>query len=205
MATNRRNSKPGTCEVEGCMKPVEHNGLCSGHRSRWRKHGDSFDRGPLRYRARKGEPLRFLKLVVEGPPKEKCVFWPYRLNNMGYGLLTVNGQTVVASRLALALYQGLDGAPEGLECRHVVCGNGNMGCINPLHLEWGTHQQNQQDMTRHGRSQRGEKSSSAKLTEDDVRYIRSSGLGQSELAIKFDVTPSCISTIKSRRNWAWLK
>lgn len=48
---------------------------------------------------------------------------------------------------------------------------------------------------------RGEKQWSTKLTENDVREIRSSPLSGKELAEKFGLSPQAISSIRKRRNW----
>lgn len=47
----------------------------------------------------------------------------------------------------------------------------------------------------------GEDCHLSKLTADDVRFIRSSGLRAKELALRFDVTPTQIYEILARRAW----
>ena len=43
-----------TCSIGECNRPVVGWGMCSGHYQRWQKHGDGFDRSPLRGFGRKG-------------------------------------------------------------------------------------------------------------------------------------------------------
>lgn len=88
---------------------------------------------------------------------------------MGYGTTTVNGKTVRWHRLVYCERVGctLDDI-KGLVVRH-KCDNAR--CLNPDHLELGTHQDNMDDKTKRGRNAKGSKLST-KLTEADVAYIR---------------------------------
>lgn len=88
---------------------------------------------------------------------------------IGYGTTTVNGKTVRWHRLVYCESAGctLDDI-KGLVVRH-TCDNAR--CLNPNHLELGTHQDNMDDKTKRDRNARGSKLST-KLTEEDVVYIR---------------------------------
>jgi len=61
--------------------------------------------------------------------------------------------------------------PKSLEMRH-HCGNSK--CCNPRHLSWSTHLENIGDQVLHGTNydKHGENNPNAKLTIDQVRYIR---------------------------------
>ena len=75
-------------------------------------------------------------------------------------------------------------------------------------LAWGSAWDNCQDTVRHGRSTRGEKDAMAKLTEGDVRQIRSMlkvGLTQQFIGDCFGVSLSLIGLIHRQERWAWLK
>lgn len=85
----------------------------------------------------------------------------------------------------------------------------NPKCVNPSHLFLGSRKENMEDCKRKGRNspppvRRGERANSAKLTEKDVRYIRSRpkryGLF-TELAAVFDVDTRTIENIWYRRTW----
>ena len=63
-------------------------------------------------------------------------------------------------------------------------------------------------MASKGRSTRGEKSSNARLTEQDVYEIRrmlNRGILQRVVAKKYGVSQRAISDIKTGETWGWLK
>jgi DNA invertase Pin-like site-specific DNA recombinase len=73
-------------------------------------------------------------------------------------------------------------------------------------LSWAPYSVNQRDRWAHGTDNRGEKHYAARLTADAVRIIRSEWTShtstQRELADRFGVSQSTISTIISRKRWA---
>jgi hypothetical protein len=87
------------------------------------------------------------------------------------------------------------------------CGKGHEGCVSGRHLRWDTPKGNQADRLKHGTHNRGERQPRAKLTEHDVRWIRSviGTRPQREIAQMFGVHPCVISEIKIGRKWAWLE
>lgn len=69
---------------------------------------------------------------------QDCWLWQAAVLPSGYGRFGVNGY---AHRYVYELLIGP--IPEGLEIDHVAAwGCGNPGCVNPLHLEAVTHQEN---------------------------------------------------------------
>jgi hypothetical protein len=75
----------------------------------------------------------------------------------------------------------------------------------PENLRWGSYKDNSDDKRRHGRLCRGETTGTSKLTEDNVRAIRTlgaSGHTNVDLGRKFGVNHCTISMIKRRRSWA---
>ena len=68
-------------------------------------------------------------------------------------------------------------------------------------LYYGDGFDNAADAIRHGTQVRGARQHAAKLTEDNVRFIRDSSATQAELARQLNVTTACISLIRQRKNW----
>ena len=88
----------------------------------------------------------------------------------------------------------------------------NPRCVNPKHLRSGTPNDNVQDMVskaRHARGKRiharkGEKNQCAKLTRKDVYEIRklsTKGTRNSEIAKRFNITPSYVCQIVRGKTW----
>lgn len=188
------------CKVDGCGKTMRSHGLCGGHLYRMRKHGD-----PLKGRAHKGEPQRFLTDYVLTYQGDDCLFWPYGRSKAGYGVLRHEGRAKTVHRLVCTEIHGPPPASDA-EASH-LCGQGHLGCVNARHLRWESHAENMAKMVEHGRSNRGEIQHMAKLTEDDVRYIRSVGgaVSNQYLAEKFGVHSQTISDAFTGRNWAWVE
>lgn len=195
----KRDSGLPTCVIDGCgrKQSVLSLGLCSMHARRHYKYGD-----PLEIkRTPNGDPVRFLLETVENPPRE-CVFWPFGSTN-GYACVHYKGKNWRAHRLALILTTGQNPPPE-VDCRH-LCGNGNLGCINPRCLEWGTRKDNMADAIGHGRTGRGEASTQSILTLEDVLAIRSSSETEDQLAARYGISPTHAGNIRRGVRWAWLK
>jgi hypothetical protein len=89
--------------------------------------------------------------------------------------------------------------PTGQECRHL---NGNRADSRLCNLAWGTPSENDQDRKRHGTFIQGEMHGNARLTEHDVRLIRSMRGTQAAIAKRFAVSPSLVSMIKAGQRWA---
>lgn len=71
-------------------------------------------------------------------------------------------------------------------------------------LIWASPKENTGHKEVHGTSQRGERAGRAKLTEDQVRWIRAQSIGhgdQSRLAKQLGVCVSSINQILLRRTW----
>ncbi|WP_165608906.1 HNH endonuclease signature motif containing protein [Mycolicibacterium fortuitum] len=83
-------------------------------------------------------------------------------------------------------------------------------CQNPVHLEIGTQLDNMRDQQERGRhvTLYGSQHGMAKLTEDDVREIRTlrkSGLLLRVIAEQFDIDLCSVSDIARRRTWKHVK
>lgn len=187
------------CSFEGCEAKAYGNGLCSRHYTRVRRHGTTEIDG-----TGKGEARTFLLSVAQSQQTD-CVFWPFHKNHVGHGRVRWNGKPTAAHRVVCELSHGA--AP--IDQPHVAhsCGNGHLGCVNPMHLRWASPKENAADKIVHGTAPRGLKNAHSILTEDQVRAIRislSEGFAATEIAKRYQVTSSAILAIKRRRTWAWL-
>lgn len=81
----------------------------------------------------------------------------------------------------------------------------NPPCWNPAHLFAGSLTQNNHDRDRKGRTQRGERHHAARLTEEEVREIRASGLTGTALARHYGVSPFTIYKLLDGRSWKHVK
>lgn len=85
--------------------------------------------------------------------------------------------------------------PKGMVIRH-KCDNPK--CINPEHLELGTHQDNSNDMVNRNRSCKGEKNGKSKLTKQDYEKIlraRELDFTENEIAYIFGVNRAHINRL----------
>jgi hypothetical protein len=101
------------------------------------------------------------------PNENGCWEWNKHIKRDGYGEVKWKGKSYRTHRLSFILWCG--DIPEGYVVRH-KCDNPR--CCNPEHLEVGTPKDNSQDCVSRGRSMRGERNPTSKLTEKDVRVIR---------------------------------
>ena len=131
-----------------------------------------------------------------------CWLW----SSQSYGKLRVGvNRYVSAHRYAYELKYGP--IPPGALVRH-SCNVRN--CVNPDHLLIGTHALNANDRKVRGRNNtpRGEHSSLARLTDEQVLDIRrrytAGGVFQYELAREYGVTQPNIQAIVTGRSWSHL-
>ena len=95
--------------------------------------------------------------------------------------------------------------PEGLVVRHKC---DNPLCINPEHLELGTHQDNANDRVKRDRQAKGSRNGNAILNEEQVKEIKLlilNGKKNKELSEKYEVHPNIISDIRHERKWKHVK
>ena len=173
---------------------------------------------------------RFWSKVMIGTPNE-CWEWTAGCDKDGYGQFSIGYTGTRAHRFSYLINRGP--IAKGMVVCH-TCDNPR--CVNPSHLWLGTIEDNNRDMKAKGRSAvgqrngaytkpetrargdrhgsaihpermlRGSQQSQAKLTEADVRFIRSAVAlhtsTQAELSRRFGVSQSKISQIIKRRAWA---
>lgn len=225
----KRTDKPRPeriCTITDCQKSVHKQGLCSMHWSRLDQYGDPLReplshiplcinpectfhsrKGGLCYRCLKKIPKpklsleeRFWTLVDKTPgqgPDGECWEWqgycPY-----GYGELSFNGKRVKATRLSWEL------ANNKVATLHILHSCHNPPCVNPEHLRQGTPADNAKDKVEAGRQPKGEKTWNAKLTEENVRYLRQEvqqGRSRQELALELGIARSTLDTVARGDNW----
>lgn len=136
----------------------------------------------------------YRKVISAGP--DDCWDWSGCKDKDGYPLLTFRKKQMRATRVAVII-SGRE-MPDGFHACHDC---GNQSCCNPSHIYAGTPKQNSDDKKKHGTSVEGADSRLAKLTEDDVRAIRSQPGTNREIAEKYGVAPSNISHIRTRKTW----
>lgn len=141
---------------------------------------------------------RFEEKIFHSP--DGCWLWTAAQTKSGYGHMNTGGEMTRAHRVSYVLYKG--SIPDGL----FVCHSCDVRlCVNPSHLFLATGKENSEDMVRKGRSTRGEKNSSAKLTEDDVRYLRSipkrDKVRKLLFAKQHSIAYSSLAQIINRRKW----
>jgi len=105
-------------------------------------------------------------------------------------------------RLSAMLYLGFDIS----SLDHVLHRCDNTWCFNPEHLFIGTHTDNMRDMFVKGRRKpaNGEKISTARLTEEQVRDIRTryaQGVRIMVLSREFGVCRATIKNVVDRQAW----
>jgi hypothetical protein len=141
--------------------------------------------------------------VKVGPPNEEgCMEWTAYRNEDGYGVFGLNGRLVLATRLSLAIHQGVEIPPPDVKALHSCH---NPPCVNPEHLRWGTPKNNSDDMVKCGRSTRGERHAMHKLTSAQVMQIHqlyaSGGYSLRVLGRAFGVSDTQINRIVNGERW----
>lgn len=187
------------CKIDGCAKSAHwrdrgRDGYCASHFYRLQRHGD-----PLGGRTSVGEAAEYFANVVMAYEGDECLFWPYAKNSAGYGHLRVNGKNQLVHRMVC---ERVNGAPPTIKHQAAhSCNNGHLSCCNKRHLSWKTAIGNAADKFENGTTNQGEKHYACKLTEHDVRFIRSTHLSNAELARRLSVDPANIAAVRNFRSW----
>lgn len=117
-----------------------------------------------------------------------------------------------------------DGKRRGVKIHQLVCSyfngkrpidktmvahrDGNKENNHKNNLYWATCKENKEDSIRHGTSVRGERHGSSKLSEAQVRQIKTlvrGGAHVGDLSTRFGVERHAISRIKAGISWGWLR
>lgn len=141
---------------------------------------------------------RFLSKVEK---TETCWTWKAgTFNETGYGQFWMRRRPHGAHVASYKLFVGK--VPKGLMVRHKC---DNRICVNPDHLEIGTHSDNMKDMIRRGRADRkGEKAHNVKLDNKTVKRIKRalrSGKRVIDIHRSMAIRIHTVSDIKHGRIW----
>ena len=154
------------------------------------------------------------RLLAKSAVVGECLEWTARCNAGGYGAFSIFTRPTGAHKAAYRLFNGP--IPAGMQVLHKC---DNRKCILPDHLFLGTISDNMRDKFLKGRCACGDKNGTrthperllrgedrwnAKLTEHDVRKIRTSltgGVSQRLLARQFNVDRGSIAAIKQGTGW----
>ncbi|MBT5419447.1 MAG: hypothetical protein HOK80_01040 [Candidatus Cloacimonetes bacterium] len=140
---------------------------------------------------------------------DACMIWTAAKHIDSYGQFWVNGKDIPSHRFSLSCYIGplpTWEAPDWMCVRHKNFCN-NKDCVNPLHLELGTNQQNTDDMIELGNHPRGSSHGMSVFKDEEVLEVielSKSGMLYQEIADIFGVTRGAISKIVIGRTWSEL-
>lgn len=135
---------------------------------------------------------------------DSCWIWESDIQNgYGYFQVRVNKKTkkIYAHRYSWIIANGE--IPEKLCICHTC---DNRICVNPLHMFLGTLKDNRRDCVEKNRQAKGEKIGNAKLTQENVKFIKSMRdvLSLEQLSIQFGVSRSTIARVFDGLTWKHL-
>ena len=156
----------------------------------------------------KSNPQAFWKHVPSGLPTDVCWLWQGNIKHRrgGYGkfAIQVNCKRTyyTASKASYALHHHTWPSPD-MHVRHTC---DTPACVNPNHLVLGYASDNKFDAVSRRRHAHGEKTITAKLTEEQVLEIRSKYIPRkysyTRLAKEYGMHPSTIEKIITRQYWS---
>lgn len=129
---------------------------------------------------------------------DACHPWTAGRFGTGYGAAKLGGRQIGSHRAAWVLAHGP--IPKGL----VVCHQcDNRPCCNVRHLFLGSQRDNMGDKVTKGRQARGARNGRARLSEEQVLYIRAhaGGRNMAELGRRFGVSDTLIGLIARGKVW----
>ncbi len=144
---------------------------------------------------------KMLELYVERGEDNHCWIWTGQLSKYGYGTFIHRGKAMFAHRVAYEITNNVILTPKDFICHKC----NTPACCNPNHLYLGTPAENSTDMVKSGRSLKGERNPSAKLTSKQAEEIRQlyipRKVSMQKLADKFNVSKSAIAYIIYNQHW----
>lgn len=115
---------------------------------------------------------------------------------IGHGTIKVRGRPTLAHRFSWQIHYG-DIPVGSLVCHHCD----NPPCVNPEHLYLGTQSTNMKDRSDRGRTARGGRNGRAKLSENQVQWIRSSAMSSRAVGDALGINRRTVTRIRARRSW----
>jgi hypothetical protein len=153
------------------------------------------------------KPLEFLENALL-TDTEDCIIWPYGTRR-GYGDIRIGEHKKFAHREICCRAHGPPPTPS-----HEAAHSCNVrSCVNYKHIRWATRIENESDKKIHGTRYKvwehnnGVRSSSARLTEDQVHWIRHQlelGIHIWEIAKHLGMGTTSIRNIRDNRKWCSL-
>lgn len=133
-----------------------------------------------------------------------CVLWTGHKVHNGYVQFWLRGKMVLAHRATLADFSGWLPDPKDYDAAH-RCRNRH--CVNPVHLSWKSRKENCADQIRDGTVTRlqGERNGQSRLTEKQVRAIRSDTRTQRAIARDYNISETQVRYIKRQKRWRHLE
>jgi hypothetical protein len=142
----------------------------------------------------------FWSRVIAGG-RADCWLWTGGLHHQGYGRFKFKGKLRLAHRLSWEFTRG-----HIITTTHVLHRCDNPPCVNPNHLFLGSHLDNMRDMKSKNRHPHGERNGSSKITDKDVRRIRSlyktELISHEELGLIFNINKATVTRIISKESWS---
>ena len=128
----------------------------------------------------------------------ECLEFTGNTGSTGYGCISWGNKTANVHRMVYQLVHGLE-LPSDVFIRHSCF---NRRCCNIAHLSHGSPADNIADTVNAGRHPRGESHGNRKLTEEQVRDIRSSAEKTKVLSERYGITYVTVQRIRSGKAWA---
>lgn len=151
---------------------------------------------------KKGRPVRNTpetikeRIVIDD---NRCWIWQGFKDRDGYGRMRLDGKERFTHRIAYEHWVG------PLEVGKVIMHTCDVpACCNPDHLRQGTQAENNRDCAAKGRKPKGSANGNAKLTEDQVKWMRhffTQGISGEQLSKIFNVSRVQVRKILTFENW----